>query len=240
MNRIPLQTKYAPQSMADIVFSSPEAELFIPLIASRQHPCTHLMLYGTSGNGKTSCANIIARELTQNTHCLLSDYIGDFLARDNLKSYLSNSIFISEPEADRCVIVFHELDKHKGSLAPLWQIMDEFENELMVIFTTNNPTDFESPVLSRCDKYEFTKVTPQQFSKRAVEILNQESIKMTTQDVIHYLTTYTGALADVRDYMRVLDKIVTLERSHQLPPITNIQSTLAPNLIRKPNLKVSH
>ena len=206
--------------MSELVFSNSEAELFIPLIAQGIHPCTHLMLYGTSGNGKTSASNIVAKEITQGTMLLLDENLDDFLKHDDIRIYLNSIVTLNLglPNA-RCVIVFNELDKHKGSLYKLWDIMDKCEDMLMVIFTTNNPTDFEAPVLSRCDKYEFTQVTPDKFANRAVDILKAEGISLSRNDVIYYLTQYTGVKADVRSYMQVLDKILTLTQMNRLPPV---------------------
>lgn len=233
MTRIPLQTKYAPKTMSELVFSSSEAALFLPLIAQSIHPCNHLMLYGSSGNGKTSASNIIAKEITQGSMLLLTEDLDTFLKHDDIRIYLSNITTLNfGVQGARCVIVFNELDKHKGSLYKLWDIMDKCEDLLMVIFTTNNATDFEAPVLSRCDKYEFTQVTPTQFANRAVDILKAEGISLSRNDLIYYLTQYTGVKADVRDYMRVLDKILTMAQMNLLPTVTKqVIKTAKPKLI---------
>jgi replication-associated recombination protein RarA len=218
MSNIPAQTKYAPQSMQDVVFNDLNSEFFLNQIALGRMPCTHLMLHGTSGNGKTCIANIIAQSLTNNSALLLNYSIEDFLKLNDIELMLYNTrTFYSSKPTDRCVIVFHELDKHKGSLARLWQIMDECEELLMVIFTTNNATDFETPVISRCDKYEFTQITPNVFASRAQHILSLEGISLSRSEVIYYLTTYTGHMCDVRDYMRTIDKIVALNACGRLP-----------------------
>lgn len=234
MKHIPTQTKYAPQSMQDVVFNDLNSEFFLNQIAHGEMPCTHLMLHGTSGNGKTCIANIIAQSLTNNSALLLNYSIEEFLKLKDIELILHNTrAFYSSKPTDRCVIVFHELDKYKGSLARLWQIMDEFEELLMIIFTTNNATDFETPVISRCDKYEFTQIAPDVFANRAQQILRLEGIPLSRSEVIHYLTTYTGHMCDVRDYMRTIDKIVALNACGRLPtaPTTSIQ--------RKPTLSVA-
>lgn len=220
MKNISVMNKYAPQSMNEVVFADPQAEFFLNQIALGQHPCTHLMLYGTSGNGKTCISNIIAKSLTNNSGLLLHYKIEDFMKLENLYLILENSITCySQKSTDRCVIVFHELDKVKGSLARLWQIMDEFEDKLMVIFTTNNAADFETPILSRCDKYEFTQIKPEIFAERAQQILKNEGIDLSKSDVIYYLTTFTGHMCDVRDYMRTIDKIISLSNKNILPAV---------------------
>jgi replication-associated recombination protein RarA len=235
MTNIAAQTKYAPQSMNDVVFNDPNTEFFLKKIALGEMPCTHLMLYGTSGNGKTCIAKIISELLTRNSGLLLKYSIEDFLKLNDLEVILSNTItFYAENSTDRCVIVFHELDKHRGSLARLWTIMDDYEKSLMVIFTTNNPIDFEAPVISRCDKYEFTQIPPVAFANRAQHILSIEGISLSRSEVIHYLTTYTGHMCDVRDYMRTIDKIIALNAAGRLPPAPQTR-----NIQSKPTLTVA-
>ncbi len=214
------QSKYAPQSIQDVVFNDPETKIFMEAIVAKKYKPLHLMLHGTSGNGKTSIANIIARELTQDSGLWLKHSIQEFLAIEDLHDFLDrNQRAFSTSSSDRCVIVFHELDKYKRDLSKLWTAMDEREDLLMVIFTTNNPTDFETPVLSRCDKYEFTKIEPSVFANRAQWIFSQEGMNLSLYEVTQYLTKYTGQAADVRTFMQVIDKMLYLHSAGLLPPV---------------------
>lgn len=220
MSILKSQTKYAPQSINDVVIEDPQNRAFLRGIADRKFTATHLMLYGTSGNGKTSIANIIARELSNDSGLWIKKSIGDFLAITDMHAYLSRTqTTYGLTSDDRCVIVFNELDRYKKDLSQLWQWMDEFEDLLMVIFTTNNATAFDTPVLSRCDKYEFKQISPDAFANRAFQILFDEGLTLSRDDVIYYLKTYTGHACDVRDYMRTIDKIVYLKSVGDLPPV---------------------
>lgn len=212
------QSKYAPQSIQDVVFNDPETKIFMEAIVAKKYKPSHLMLHGTSGNGKTSIANIIARELTQDSGLWLKHSIEEFLAIKDLHDYLDrNQSAYGTSSDDRCVIVFHELDQYKRSLSKLWTAMDEREDLLMVIFTTNKPTHFVTPILSRCDKYEFTKIEPTIFAPRAQWILSEEGLKLSTYEVSQYLLKYTGQAADVRTYMQVIDKMLYLHSAGLLP-----------------------
>ena len=214
------QSKYAPQSMQDVVFNDPQTKVFMEAIVAKKYKPLHLMLHGTSGNGKTSIANIIARELTQDSGLWLKHSIEEFLAIDDLHHFLDrNQRAFGASSSDRCVIVFHELDQYKRDLSKLWTAMDEREDLLMVIITTNNPTNFPTPILSRCAKYEFTKIDPSIFAYRAQWILSEEGVNLSLYDVTQYLTKYTGQAADVRTYMQVIDQMLCLHSLGLLPPL---------------------
>jgi replication-associated recombination protein RarA len=189
------QSKYAPQSMKDVVFNDPQTRVFMEAIVAKKYKPLHLMLHGTSGNGKTSIANIIARELTQDSGLWLKHSIQDFLAIDDLHDFLDrNQRAFSTSSSERCVIVFHELDKYKRDLSKLWTAMDEREDLLMVIFTTNNATHFETPWSCPCNpapsvyssyRSFFPEHRRWQIAQRTVRVIRIVVIEPTLQ-LTHY------------------------------------------------------
>jgi DNA polymerase III subunit gamma/tau len=215
------EIKYAPQTINEVVFNDPNTEVFMKMIVLGQYSCDNLMLYGTNGNGKSTIANLVAKALTDGTGLLIQDSIEEFLGRDDLSTYLSNTIqFFGDAQRQRCVVVFHELDKYSKSLSRLWTLMDDHKDKLMVIFTTNDPMKFENAVRSRCDKYEFTQISPNEFAPRAQHILQQEGVVMTLAEVTKNLEKYTGGNRDVRDYLRIIDKMLALKAAGHLKSLT--------------------
>lgn len=211
------EIKHAPQTINEVVFNDPNTEVFMKMIVSGDYSCDNLMLYGSNGNGKSTIANLVAKALTDGTGLLIQDTIEQFLGRDDLGIYLSNTIqCFGDGQRQRCVVVFHELDKYTKSLSRLWTLMDDHKDQLMVIFTTNDPMKFENAVRSRCDKYEFTQISPNEFAPRAQHILQQEGVVMTLEEVTKNLEKYTGSNRDVRDYLRTIDKMLALKAAGYL------------------------
>jgi DNA polymerase III gamma/tau subunit len=77
--------------------------------------------------------------------------------------------------------------------------------------------------LSRCDKYEFTKIEPSVFANRAQWILSQEGVDLSLYEVTQYLTKYTGQAADVQTFMQVIDKMLYLHSAGLLPALQKQQ-----------------
>lgn len=216
-------TKYAPQSIDDVVFNNAYNEQSLKLIFQGMR-CKHLFLCGTNGNGKTTIATLVAEELTK--HCpqlLMTDSIEQVMAQKDIEAFFMRvhtiAILSGARSGDRAVIVFNELDQYEGSLARLWTAMDNLENELLVIITTNHPMKFENAVRSRCKKYNFTRIMPRDFLSRAQVILTSEGVTLTDAQVLHYLKSMTVTTSDVRDYMSVLDELIFMSRNSMPLPL---------------------
>jgi replication-associated recombination protein RarA len=211
--------KYLPTSIQEVVFNNPNTEHFMLAYESRDLRCPHLMLYGTNGNGKTTVANLLAKSLSSGGGLWLRDTVEEFVKRADIRQYLHNTVLTYGEPNDRAVVVFNELEQFSRNLARLWAIMDANEDKLLVIITTNEPAKFQNAIKSRCDKYEFSRITPVHFASRAQQILEQEGLHLSVKDVSAYLQKYTGAHSDVRDYLRTLDKMLSLYRGGRLEPI---------------------
>lgn len=215
-----LKAKYAPQCLDDVVFNDANNEVFLKAIEARQLHTRGLLFYGPTGTGKTLCAELIAKALTGNGGLLLSHSIADFLAIKELESYLARHQIVYGSEGmERCVIIFNEVDKYEKSLAPLWTAMDDCSERLLVIATTNNAAKLERPFLSRTDKYEFKRVTAEQYAQRAQQILEAEGLSLSVQEVTDYLNQYTSSVSAVSEFMQAMEKMLLLHSRGSLPPL---------------------
>jgi len=217
--------KHRPQSLDDIVFSDLQTEFMLKSVATRDRHCDHLLLHGTNGSGKTSCAEIIANALTNNGGLLLRESYDDFFKHKELADYVHrNNFFYKSQSDDRSVIIFNELDKNT-KLHNLWMLMDEARSDLFVIATTNNPLQIDAAVRSRCEKHEFKRITPLQFAPRALKIFEAENVDLDLQTVHQYLLQHSNAVSDVRDYMRTVEMLVLLAKQNRLPPLDAVVKT---------------
>jgi replication-associated recombination protein RarA len=212
--------KYAPKNINDVVFNNAYNEHSLKMIFQGLR-CKHLLLSGTNGNGKSTIARLVAEELTK--HCptlLITDSLEFIMGQKDMEGLFMRAhtmaMISGARNGDRVVIVLNELDQFSGSLARLWTAMDNLENELLVIITTNHPMKFENAVRSRCKKYNFTRIKPNEFLVRAQFILMSEGVTLPNADVLHYLKTMTVSMSDVRDYLSVLDELIFMSH-HNLP-----------------------
>jgi DNA polymerase-3 subunit gamma/tau len=229
------EVKYAPKNINDVVFNNAYYEQQIKLIF-KGYKTRHLFLSGTNGNGKSTLADLIANELTK--HCpylLLNDSIEHVMSQSDLYTFFMNvrnaANMMGAVAGDRVVIVFNELDKFTGSLDKLWTVMDRMNDDLLVIITTNYPMKFENAIRSRCDKFNFTRITPDEFLCRAQYILTQEKLILPNAAVLHYLTSMSVKTSDVRDYLSVLDKLIFMNQNNIPLPAVHAPQPVAPPVL---------
>jgi DNA polymerase-3 subunit gamma/tau len=235
------EIKYEPKHINDVVFNNAFYEQQLKLIF-QGYRTRHLFLCGTNGNGKTTIANLIAEELTR--HCpflLLNEEIEKILSQKDIYDYLmrvrQTASFSGASADDRVVIVFNELDKYEYSLDKLWTVMDRMKDDLLVIITTNYPMKFENAVRSRCEKFNFTRITPAEFLAKAQQILRQENLILSDSHVLHYLNSMTVKTSDVRDYLSVLDQLIfMMQKSLPLPQVPSSSEQLTQ---RQPTLTIA-
>lgn len=227
------EVKYAPTDINDVVFNNTYYEQQIKLIF-QGFKTRNLFFSGTNATGKTTLANLIANELTK--HCsylLLDESIEHVMSQGDIYAYFmrirTTAGVCGSGSDDRVVVVFNELDKFTGSLDHLWTVMDRMKEDLLVIITTNYPMKFENAIRSRCDKYDFTRITPEQFLSRAQFILDEENLVLNDADVLHCLKSMSVKTSDVRDYLAILDKLIFMDRNRITLPIAQ-----PPNAIQHP------
>jgi DNA polymerase-3 subunit gamma/tau len=229
------EVKYSPQHINDVVFNNAYYEQQLKMIF-QGYRSRHLFMSGTNGNGKTTIANLIAEELTRHCpHLLLNDEIEHVVAQKDIYDYFTRvrqtALFAGARNDDRIVIVFNELDKFTGSLDRLWTVMDRMKDELLVIITTNYPMKFENAIRSRCEKFNFTRITPDDFLSRAQFILHQEKLILPDADVLHYLKTMTVKTSDVRDYLSVIDQLIFMNQRGISLPVVPAPRPLTPPVL---------
>ena len=236
------EIKYAPVSISDVVFTNAWTESSIKAIVSGL-PVSGLLLSGSNGNGKTTIANVIAKELTKHSPELhISDTIEKFLSYDDIRqTIIGQTMFYRVNAQDRVVVVFNELDKFRGRLDKLWLAMDRLKDDLLVIITTNDPMNIPLPLRSRCDKYDFRRITQAEFLNRAQFILKAEGVTLPDAVTLSYLVAMTSKVSDVRDYMRVLDKLIHMTQNGiALPPVpVSVPAVASVNKGGMSNLKVA-
>jgi replication-associated recombination protein RarA len=214
-----VEKKYAPTTLDDVVFCDAATEMRVKAYASGGMS-GHVILYGPNGTGKTTVANLLPICISGSQAMIESKNMAALLSMADLKDYLKKSATVAQKFYEsKYYLVYDEADAYRGNMAKFWTAVDSCGDDLMMIFTTNNPLAIPASIRSRADEIGFPALAPQQFLDRAQRILIAEGVDLPSRDVLFYLSQ-TNGVNDLRKFCRKLDELIFLKRNSQpLPPV---------------------
>ena len=222
------EEKYAPQNLNEVLYPSTAVERRIKAYASKSLE-GHILLHGPNGTSKTTIANLLPYAI-DGQHAVIEDKdFEDVLGQKNLKDYLRNACSINQwsVNAPKFYMVFHEFDNNSSKLHKLWTAMDDLGDMLMVIITTNEPTNIHKSVRDRCDVISLPAVTAKSFLPRAQYILQAEGLILPNHQVEFHLAKWEQ-FGSLRKYLRCLDELLFLNSSGL--PIPSAPQPIKPSL----------
>ena len=118
------EIKYAPKDLDEVIYPSLRIEKRIKGYASKQLE-GHLILHGSNGTGKTSIANLLAKEIgNQQPEVELKD-ADELLAIPDLKKYLQHaSGFAAMTTSEKYFLILNEFDSSKKNIHKFWTALD--------------------------------------------------------------------------------------------------------------------
>ena len=117
-----------------------------------------MLFSGSPGIGKSTCAGVLARHKGnqdfQIVNCPAHPTISDFKKR--LGTYTTSVSLFGESVLGKKIIILEEADKlAKATLSYLMKEIEDSQDVIAWIFTTNHKYDIPAPIISRCFEIEF-------------------------------------------------------------------------------------
>ena len=218
-----LYRKYRPQTFDDVVGQRSVTETLKNQLAADR--LSHAYLFtGTRGTGKTSCAKILARAVNcENLQdgnpcnvcraCRAIDAGGcmDVLeidaasnnGVDNVRALRDEAVY-TPSELKRRVYIIDEV--HMLSTAAfnaLLKIIEEPPSHLIFILATTESHKIPATILSRCQRFSFRRLTPEDVEGRLLEVAGRENIALEPEAAGLLARLADGAL---RDGLSLLDQ----------------------------------
>jgi DNA polymerase III delta prime subunit len=205
--------KYAPQSLSEMVFANETTKTKINAIAKSKISSNFVLLYGPNGTGKSTAARLIINSLTNGQPDFEEKPIVDLLKITKLDWYFKTRCHTAKNLfATRYVLKCEEFDNVKGDLSKLWTALDEVQEDIVFIATTNEPLDIHKSLRSRLYKIEVGPIGPMHFLPRAMQILTSEGFNIDSSIVLDALKTRAHE-CDIRAYFQILEELILLENA---------------------------
>ncbi len=239
MSYIVLARKYRPQNFDEVVGQAHITELLKKSIESKR--LAHAYLFcGPRGIGKTSCARILAESLNcQNgltanpcgkcSSCIEIAKGNNFdvieidgasnRGIDEIRSLRENVKFAPTYGRYKIYIVDEVHMLTTEAFNALLKTLEEPPEYVKFIFATTEPHKVPATIISRCQKFDFRRVSVSFLSDIVTKISEKENLKIE-QEAVFLIAK--AALGSVRDALSILDQLSAL--SDQTIKSSNVSS----------------
>ena len=217
-----LYRKWRPQKFADVVGQEPIVTALQNQIASGRIGHAYLFT-GTRGTGKTTCAKIFAKAINCLDHsspdpcgeCEVCRGIdeGTVLDISEIDAASNNSVDDIRDLRDEtaflptvCQYKVYIIDEvhmlSTSAFNALLKTMEEPPPHVIFILATTEVQKVPATILSRCQRYDFARITADKIAGRLLYVASQESFTLTEG-----AAAMIGRLADgaMRDALSILD-----------------------------------
>lgn len=218
-----LYRKWRPICFADVIGQQHITDTLRAQL--RTERLSHAYLFtGTRGTGKTTCAKILARAVNcenpvhgdpcnvcSSCRAILDNAVLDVVeidaasnnGVDNVRE-IRDEVRYAPSTVRKKVFIIDEVHMlSAGAFNALLKTLEEPPPHVMFILATTEIHKVPATILSRCQRFDFRRITPDAIAKRLMEIAQHEKISLTESGAIFIARLADGAM---RDALSMLDR----------------------------------
>jgi replication-associated recombination protein RarA len=200
-----------PTSFNDIAISDSNTKLDLEDYVRFQHLTGNIILEGSVGCGKTTIAQVIAKERLVSPLSII-EINGATWTAETLKE-LTGAYNWARSNLEVPVVIINEVDRLKEKQYDLRGFLDTYKNTGLVIMTTNHRGNLDDSIIDRSDVFHIKGFTPQQAVDIAQPILKRANLNISDSNL---LTLFDSKLfgeeteLSLRMIGRTVDKVAML------------------------------
>lgn len=225
-----LYRKWRPTGFADVIGQHHVTSTLKNEIKSGR--ISHAYLFtGSRGTGKTTCAKILAKavnclNLTDGEPCckcencvgISKGSIMDVVEMDaasnnsvnNIREVLDEVMFTPSEAKFRVYIIDEVHMLSTGAFNALLKTLEEPPSHVVFILATTEVHKLPATILSRCQRFDFNRIAPEDIADRLQYIATEEKVTLDREAAMLIAAVADGAM---RDALSILDRCIGLSEN---------------------------
>jgi len=218
-----LYRKYRPQTFADVVGQDAIVQTLIN--QSRNNKFSHAYLFtGSRGTGKTTCSKLLAKAINcldpqDGQPCgkcdickgIENDSLLDIVEMDaasnngvdNIRALKEEAYFVPAVCKKRVYIIDEAHMLSIPAFNALLKTLEEPPEHVVFILATTEVHKLPVTILSRCQRFDFSRITPQHIADRLLWVAEREQLALSEDAAFLIAKLSDGGM---RDALSLLDK----------------------------------
>ena len=234
-----LYRKWRPKLFSDVVGQDHVTKTLQNEIKLNRIGHAYLFI-GSRGTGKTSCAKIFAKAVNclENVdgnpcgQCEICDEIEKSKVMDiveldaasnngvnDIREICDSANFTPAKAKYRVYIIDEVHMLSQGAFNALLKTLEEPPSHVIFILATTEAHKIPATILSRCQRFEFNKIKPENIKNRLLYIAEKENIELSEKAASIIARLSDGAM---RDALTILDKCMGVTSNITEDEVTNI------------------
>lgn len=226
MSALTLAVKYRPKTFEDVV----EQESTILILKKQLDTNTFKQAYlltGPAGCGKTTCGRILGYQINKGKGSLIEIDAASNNSVDNIRQINQDSLTRAFDGEYKVYIIDECHALSNSAWQAMLKLIEEPPAKTIFIFCTTDPQKIPATILSRVQRFDFSKISYSKIVERLDYILRKESVNsMITweEDALKYI----AKLADggMRDAISMLDKCLSFSTNLTLQVVVKALGTV--------------
>lgn len=210
MAKIALAVKYRPKTFDDVVEQDAIKDILQEQI--RTETFQHAYLFcGPAGCGKTTAARIFANEINRGSGNPIEVDAASNNGVADVREIIDNAKRKSLDSEYKVYIIDECHMMSTGAWNAMLKLLEEPPKTTVFIMCTTDPQKIPATILSRVQRYDFSKISLQKIIERLCFILKEEEVpyKNNEEKAVEYIAKL--AEGGMRDAITMLDKCLSLD-----------------------------